>query len=100
MPDPAADINYIDPAEIKSFKVNGIKGQIYCVINSNVAAAQVQSASLAYPKYDNDDVVFGIAADYIKALKIKDVNGIHSWKKLDVPPDNNYKNDDLEINLY
>ncbi|MBN1391198.1 MAG: hypothetical protein JW947_00165 [Sedimentisphaerales bacterium] len=99
LPDPAADINYTDPAEIKSFKVNGIKGETYCVINSNIAAAQVLSASLAYPKYDNGGVVFGIAADYIKILKIKDVNRIPPLRKLD-DPTQNYKKDDFEVNLH
>jgi len=87
LPDPAVDVNYVEPATIKSITVKGIKGEEYCVINSNVAAAQILSASLAYPENENDGIPFGLSAGFIKALKIKDAEGTESWKNLDKPSD-------------
>ena len=98
LPDPNADIDYVDPAAIKSIKISGIKGEQYCVINSNIAAARILSAYLADPNTSNSGVVFGIAADYIKALKIKDDTGIHSYKDLDEPSVLTF--DDAEIRLH
>jgi hypothetical protein len=87
LPDPAVDVNYVEPATIKSITVKGIKGEQYCVINSNIAAAQILSASLAYPENENDGIPFGLSAGFIKALKIKDAEGTESWKNLDKPSD-------------
>jgi len=86
LPDPAVDVNYVEPATIKSITVKGIKGE-YCVINSNIAAAQILSASLAYPENENDGIPFGLSAGFIKALKVKDAEGTESWKNLDKPSD-------------
>ena len=99
MPDPNADIDYVDPAAIKSIKISGIRGEQYCVINSNIAAARILSAYLADPNTSNSGVIFGIAADYIKALRIKDDTGIHSYKDLHDPNDN-YKDNDFKILLH
>jgi hypothetical protein len=87
LPDPAVDVNYVEPATIKSITVKGIKGEPNCVINSNIAAAQILSASLAYPENENDGIPFGLSAGFIKALKIKDAEGTKSWKNLDKPSD-------------
>jgi len=87
LPDPAVDVNYVEPATIKSITVKGIKGEQYCVINSNISAAQILSASLAYPENDNSGIPFGLSAGFIKALKIKDAEGTESWKNLDKPSD-------------
>jgi|GEM_PF-2490781 len=100
LPDPAADINYAEPAAIKKIAVKGIKGEEYCFINSNIAAAQILSASLAYLENNNDGVPFGLSAGLIKALKIKDVNGTQSWKNLDNPADAPVLSGDAEIRLY
>ena len=100
LPDPNADIDYVHPAAIKSIKINGIKGQSPpYVINSNIAAARILSAYLADPNTSNSGVIFGIAADYIKALKVKDDTGIHSYKDLHDPNDN-YKDNDFKILLH
>lgn len=85
LPDPALDINYNEPATIKSIKISGIKNEEYCVINSNIAAANILSAYLAYPQTQNGNVPFGISADYIKKLTIKDAEGTISMKELSTP---------------
>jgi hypothetical protein len=87
LPDPAVHIDYDEPATIKKISVKGIKGEQYCLINSNIAAANILSASIVYPKKDNSGQPFGFAADLIKALKIKDETGTESWKNLDKPTD-------------
>ncbi|MBN1393011.1 MAG: hypothetical protein JW947_09445, partial [Sedimentisphaerales bacterium] len=98
LPDPNTDING-DPASIKSFNVKGIKGQSSpYFINSNIAAAQVLNACLAYPQIDNSGVPFGMASGYIKSLKIKDDTGTNSYKKLEEPADSETF-DDLEIRI-
>jgi hypothetical protein len=88
LPDPAADINYGQPATIKSIAIK--KG---IVENSNIAAANILSVSLAYPQNDNDGVPFGVSADFIKSLKIKDADGTESWKDLSEPGDSMEFND-------
>ncbi len=101
LPDPAVDINYVKPATIKSIKIKGIKTEPPpYVINTNFAAAKILGAYLAYPDYDNDSVVFGIAADYIKSLKIKDADGIIPGKKLYEQVDAPDLPGDAEIRLY
>jgi hypothetical protein len=83
----AISTNFDGAATIKSITVKGIKDEQYCVINSNIAAAQILSASLAYPENENDGIPFGLSAGFIKALKIKDAEGTKSWKNLDKPSD-------------
>ncbi len=81
-------MNYAEPATIKSLKITGLRGwQQNCFTNTNIAAARILNAYLAYPKIDNGGTWFGITADYIKALKIKNTNRILSWKNLDKPGD-------------
>ena len=87
LPDPAVDIDYDESATIKKITVKGLKGEQYCFINSNIAAADILSASIVYPKKDNSGQAFGLAADLIKALKLKDEAGTESWKNLDKPSD-------------
>ena len=97
LPDPAVDINVT--ASIKSISVKGIKGELNAFINSNVAAANILGATLNYPKNDNNDVPFGVSADYIKSLKIKDTSGATiTFKNLDSPGDYN-DFDDFKIRL-
>jgi hypothetical protein len=103
LPDPNLDanqINYIEPATIKKIAIKGIKGEPYpYYINSNIAAAHILSATPFYPEYDNGGIPFGLSAGFIKALKIKDVNGTESWKNLDEPNDS-LTFDDFQIRLY
>jgi hypothetical protein len=78
-----------ETASIKSIKINGFnrpKGQNW-VLNSNIAASKIFNAYIACPKYDNRGTPFGICVfDYIKSLKIKDVNGTtNSWPSIGGP---------------
>ena len=101
LPDPALDINYDQPATIKSLSVKGIKSQSSpYAINSNFAAANILSASLCYPQNDNSGVPFGVAADYIKKLTIKEADGTSTLKELDNPGDGGTPPGDAEIRLY
>ena len=85
LPDPSTDID--ERGIIKSIKISGIKGQTNCFVNSNIAAARIFSAFIAYPKYDNSDTPFGVSSMLIKSLTIKDSDGTHSGKNLDETPD-------------
>jgi predicted outer membrane repeat protein len=68
-------------ATIKSIAIKGIKGETYCFINSNIAAANISSAYVAYPEYLNAGAPFGISMyNDSKTITIKDANGTHSWK--------------------
>jgi hypothetical protein len=96
LPDPAVDINVT--ASIKSIAVKGIKGESNSFINSDIAAANILSATLNYPKNDNNDVPFGVSAGFIKSLKIKNASGPVTRKNLDLPSDNN-DFDDFKIRL-
>ena len=58
-------------------------------VNSNIAAANILSVSIAFPEINNDGVPFGITADYIKALKIKTEDGTIPYKNL-------YKQSDVD----
>ncbi len=91
-----------EPATIKSIMIKCMKGEEYGCENSNIAAANILSASIAYPNNDNGGVPFGITADYIKKLTIKDAEGTESLKELkkqsDVPADLDLG--DAEIRLY
>ena len=101
LPDPNTDIDYSEPATIKSIAVKGVKGWgPYFTINSNFAAANILSISLAYPQNDNDGVPFGVAADYIKKLTIKDDVGSETMKELQSLGDGGGPYGDAEIRLY
>ena len=79
---PVLDDTFNQTATIKSIKIAGIKGQTNCFINSNIAAANISSAYVAYPEYHNAGVPFGISMwnNPTKTFTIKDANGTHSWK--------------------
>jgi hypothetical protein len=97
LPDPAADINV--SASIKSIAVKGIKGEPNSFINSDIAAANILSATLNYPQNDNNGVSFGLSANFIKSLKIKKSGRTTSFKNLSSPSDNK-DFDDFKIRLY
>ncbi len=99
LPDPAVDINYVEPAKIKKIAVRGIKGDPNCVINSNIAAAQILNAYLNYPESDNNGIPFGLSAGFIKTLKVKNAQGAKYYKNLDTPKDNQDFGD-AKIRLY
>jgi hypothetical protein len=96
LPDPAVDINYVEPATINKITVNGIKGDPNCFINSNIAAAQILNAYLSYPENDNNGIPFGLSAGSINALKVKNAQGTKSYKNLNTSQDNQ----NFEIRLY
>ena len=87
LPDPAVDINVL--ASIKSIAVKGLKGEPNAFINSNIAAATITSATLNYPQSDNNSVPFGMSADFIKLLKIKNASGAVTLKNRSSPSDSN-----------
>jgi len=105
LPDPNADagqINYNDPATIKSITIKGVKTvppEPFFVYNSNIAAAQILSVSLSYPENNNGGTPFGLSAGFIKSLKIKDAQGTVSFKNLDKPTDSKTFGD-AQIRLY
>ncbi|MGD0552784.1 MAG: C10 family peptidase [Sedimentisphaerales bacterium] len=70
---PVADSNtFSKKATIKSIAIKGIKTEpLPYYINSNIAAANILSVSIAYPKSDNGGVPFGLTADNIKKQTIK-----------------------------
>jgi hypothetical protein len=84
-------------ATIKSFAIKGIKGESApYFINSNIAAANILSASIVYPQTINGDP-FGMTANYIKSLKIKMTDGTTVSLK---DPKVLWTLDNLEIRLY
>jgi hypothetical protein len=100
---PTADAaNFPENATIKSIAVKGVKGRKPpFFVNSNIAATNVLNISLIYPYNDNGGEPFGITADYIKSLKIKDVVGTMSLKNLHVPANiTDPPEGDAQIRLY
>jgi hypothetical protein len=97
----AEESNFDETATIKNITIKGIKTEAYpYYINSNIAAANILSVSLAYPEYGNGGVVFGITAGYIKSLKIKDETGTRSWKIIDESNKAPILSGDAQIRLY
>jgi hypothetical protein len=88
-------------ATIKSIAIKGIKTEPSpYYINSNIAAANILSASIVYPQSDNGDVPFGLSANYIKKLTIKKNDGKSaSFKDLKESKDSQTL-DGVEIRLY
>ncbi|MGA2071482.1 MAG: hypothetical protein ABSG97_09040 [Sedimentisphaerales bacterium] len=98
LPYPANDINV--SASIKSITVKGIRGEPNSFINSDIAAASIRSATLNYPQSDNDGNSFGVSADYIKLLKIKNASGKTITLKNLTPLSDNNDFDDFKIRLH
>jgi hypothetical protein len=90
-----------EPATIKSFTIKGIAGDTTpCFYNSNIAAANILSASLFKPA-DAGGADFGVTAGYIKSITIKDLYKKVSYKNLDVQADMIEPTiDDVQIRLY
>jgi N-acetylneuraminic acid mutarotase len=100
LPDPNTDINYAPSASIKSITVKGISGNQNSFINSNIAAANILSATLNYPKNDNNSVPFGVSAGFIKSLKIKNASGPPITLKNRSSPSDNNDFGDFKIRLH
>jgi hypothetical protein len=86
---PVLDDTFSQDATIKSITIKGVKGLAPpYFINSNIAAANILSVSIAYPEYNNSGMPFGITMwnnpNVLKTLKIKDDEGTHSWKGIDI----------------
>ncbi len=99
LPNPATDIT-LDPIfTIQRLTIKGIKGYSGdCFVNSNIAAANIGVISLILPQYDNTDVPFCLAADFIKKINITDNNGRQSYQNLGQPGDS-ITNQDCEFRL-
>jgi hypothetical protein len=99
---PAAETaSFPSTAAIKSIAIKGIKTeQSPYYINSNIAATNILSVSVVYPKTDNNGVPFGLSANYIKKLTIKKNDGKSvSFKELNESKDSQTI-DGVEIRLY
>jgi hypothetical protein len=84
---PVLDDTFNQTATIKSIMIKGIKGDdATYFVNSNIAAANILSVSMAYPAYTNAGVPFGISMwnNPTKTFTIIDANGTHSWKGSDM----------------
>ena len=99
---PVAEANSFDnTATIKSIMIKGIKTEPSpYYINSNIAAANILSASIAYPQSDNGGVPFGLSADNIKKLTIKKTDGTTTSLKNLGKSEDSQTIDDFEIRLY
>ena len=80
-------------AAIGELTVKGIKGESYGMINSNIAARRFNTVLLAYPQYENGGVAFGVVADFIEKITLKDQGGTLSYSNLDAPSDSKQKID-------
>jgi len=68
-------------------QIKGIKGEAYCLIDSNITAEHIGNAYLAYPKTFNSGAPFGLTAGSIDMLTIKDPTSTQTWKNLARPAD-------------
>jgi hypothetical protein len=72
-------------ATIKSISIKGIKSESSpYFVNSNIAATNILSVSIVYPEYNNSGIPFGVSMLNTKTFKIKDSEGTHSWKGIDI----------------
>lgn len=97
----AGPSTFAEAATIKSVAIKGIKGESEnLVVNSNIAAENILGIALLHPEYGNGGVAFGVAAGYIKALKVKDASGSLAFKNLDTAADAPPLTGDMVIRLY
>jgi hypothetical protein len=98
---PAKKASFPETATIKSIAIKGIKSELPpYFINSNIAAANILSVSVVYPKSDNGGVPFGLSADSIKKLTIKKSDGTTASSKDLVISTDSKTIDGVEIRLY
>ena len=83
-----SSIGSIDaPNSLGRLQIKGIKGEAYCLINSNITAGHIGNAYLAYPKTFNSGTPFGLTAGSIDMLTIKDAVSTKIWKNLKIKAD-------------
>jgi len=58
-----------------------------------MAARRFNTVLLAYPQYENGGVAFGVVADFIEKITLKDQGGTLSYSNLDAPSDSKQKID-------
>lgn len=98
LPDPP-DANALGDAVIGTFSVKGIKEQPYCVFNSNIAARRFNTVLFTYPQYDNSGTEFGVAADSIGKLTLKDLQNTFLYSNLGDPNELSPGGDDIVIRV-
>jgi hypothetical protein len=81
LPDPATDLG-AGRSVIKSIRVTGDRTRQASVVNSNIAAAVIRHAYLAYPETDNNGEPFGVAAAGVRKITIRDRDGRTTRRKL------------------
>ncbi|MCE9591159.1 MAG: tandem-95 repeat protein [Planctomycetes bacterium] len=69
-------------AGIASFKIAGVTGLTFDLVNSIIAAANIGPVTLLLPNLDNGGDPYGVAAQTIKSVSYKDAN---ATLKLDTP---------------
>ena len=93
--------SFPETATIKSIAIKGIRTESSpYYINSNIAAANILSVSVVYPKTDNSGVPFGLSANYIKKLTIKKNDGKSVLLKELKESKDSQTIDGVEIRLY
>lgn len=98
LPYPAIDLTAT--ATIKTLTVKGIKQDglfVDSVINSNIAAATMGTLSLSYVQTDNGGVPFGLAADTIRRLTLKGLDGTQTFSYL--ASGESFADGDFEVRL-
>ena len=81
----------------KSFRVKGIRGEPFSMINANIVAGAFGLVYIAYPTDDNGGCPYGLTADLIGQLTIRSIDGIETFRNLDIGPFN--IDGDVEIRL-
>jgi hypothetical protein len=79
-----ADANFTADANglVKTLKITGVVGEPFGIINSNVNAGHIGSTYLAFPKYSNGGIRFGLTAGIFDKITIKDTppGKTKTWK--------------------
>jgi hypothetical protein len=66
-------------------EIKGIRKEAFGYINSTIEAEHIGTAYIGYPKYSNSGTTFGLTANPIDMLTIKDSASTQKWKNLDDP---------------
>jgi hypothetical protein len=83
---------------LSRLEIKGIKGEAYCLINSQIKADHIRAAILSYPNYFNDGVPFGVTAGSIDKLTVRDSLQKKTWRNLEAGAEAIITGD-FEINL-
>jgi hypothetical protein len=87
------------PNSLGHLQIKGINGEAYCFINSSITAKHIGNAYLAYPKTFNYGTPFGLTADSIDTLTIKDSVSTKTWSNLKISAADTITIEDLVISL-